>query len=195
MQKVKLSDLNILDIGNSIAFSGVIYGGPDTHYHCYLSEDVSDDVEHKLLPLSSQDWEKVIRQTDLLETEVLAKAPDGKLCKVLIRKSTRQIEQGVSWAVYHRDGYRCRYCAIQGVPMTVDHLVLWEKGGPSIAANLITACRKCNKVRSNTEFADWLKHPHYLKMSKNLSPEVQEANRRVLATLADIPVRIQERSR
>lgn len=195
MQIVRLTDLNILDIGNTLQFAGVIYAGTDTHYLAYLPGDSDPDAEVKVLDLESVDWEKVNRQTDLLETEILAKAEDGTLVKVLVRKSQRQIEQGISWRVYHRDGYRCRYCAIQGVPMTVDHLVLWEKGGPSIEANLLTACRKCNKVRGNLPYEDWLKHKHYLAVSKNLSPEVREANEAVISTLADIPVRVQQRSR
>lgn len=196
MEKISLSQINLLDIGNSLQFAGVIYAGPKEHYLCYLAEDMSDDAEHKILALSSLDWEKVIRQTDLLETEVLAKAPDGKLCKVLMRKSTRQIEQGVSWKVYHRDGYACRYCGIQGVPMTVDHApVLWEDGGPSIEDNLITACRKCNKTRGNLKFGDWLKSSYYLAKSKNLPEEIRQLNVAALQKEDDIPRRLHERSR
>lgn len=176
MNAKKLDHLNILDIGNSLQFAGVIYSGPKEHYHCYIAEDLDPEAEHKALPMSSQDWEKVICQTDLMETEVLGKSEDRKICKILIRKSTRQIKQGVSWKVYHRDNYQCRYCAIQGVPMTVDHLVLWEDGGPSIEDNLITACRKCNKTRGNMGCSDWLNSKYYLEKSKNVTEEVRASN-------------------
>jgi 5-methylcytosine-specific restriction endonuclease McrA len=80
--------------------------------------------------------------------------------------------------------------------MTVDHApITWEDGGPSIEANLVTACRKCNKTRSNTSYKDWLNHPYYKKVSQNLSPEILEANNNILATLNDIPVRLHQRSR
>ena len=196
MQRDTLAGLDLLAFGSSIHIAGVIYAGADEHYLAYLPGELDGSaIEHRVLDLDNEAWEKVVRQTDLLETEVLAQSADGKLCKVIVRKSTRQIEQGVSWKVYHRDGYRCRYCAIQGVPMTVDHLVLWEVGGPSIEANLLTACRKCNKTRGNLPYEEWLNHKHYTNVSKNLVPEVREANEAVLKTLADIPIRLHQRNR
>lgn len=194
MQKIQLKDFNLLEFGNTIQVAGVIYANSEEQYLCYFADEKPIEP-FKVLELDVADWEKIIRQTDILETEVLANSPDGKLCKIVIRKSIRQVEQGVSWKVYHRDDYRCRYCHIQGVPMTVDHLVLWEHGGPSIEANLLTACRKCNKTRGNTVYADWLNHPQYIKMSRNLPPEIKEANAAVAATLADIPVRLHQRAR
>jgi hypothetical protein len=141
-----------------------------------------------VLDMDRDDWARFIRQTDLLEVEVLAATGDNKkLAKAVIRKSQRQISQGVSWQVYKRDGYRCRYCAAEGVPMTVDHLVLWEDGGPSIPENLVTACRRCNKTRGNTEYGAWLRHPYYRKVSRGLIMAAQEANEAVLHTLAAIP--------
>ena len=61
-----------------------------------------------------------------------------KLYKAVIRKCQRNIEQGVSWNVFRRDGYACRYCGNKEVPLTVDHLVLWEESGPSTEANLVS---------------------------------------------------------
>ena len=64
----------------------------------------------KIVWEDTEDWKKVLRQTDLLETEVLALSEDGKLTKAILRKSQRQIEARISWNVFRRDGYRCRYC-------------------------------------------------------------------------------------
>jgi hypothetical protein len=194
-----LRDINLLDVGNTLSFCGVIYGDANTHYLAYLPgeiDDSVDNIEHRYLALDNADWEKIVRQTDLLETEVLAKSADGKLCKVLVRKSTRQIEQGVSWAVFHRDGYKCRYCGIQGVPMTVDHApVLWENSGPSIEANLVTACRKCNKTRGNLLYKDWLQNPYYIKVSSTLTENERKINEEVVFKEPNIPLRLHQRSR
>ncbi len=138
--------------------------------------------------MDDEDWRRFIRQTDLLETEVLSKTEHGKLAKTILRKSQRVIENRVSWEVYKRDGYRCRYCGRDGVPLTVDHLICWEQGGPSNnPGNLASSCRKCNKVRGNIPYEEWLNHEYYLKVSKNLTQEVRDLNLRTVDKLAEIP--------
>jgi 5-methylcytosine-specific restriction endonuclease McrA len=204
---MKLDDLNIHAVGNTIQLAGAIYADGETVYLVPLPDELTDEQREDLeeseglfynghptsltvLDMDRADWQRFIRQTDLLETEIMAHADENgnrKLVKALVRKSQRQISQGVSWAVYKRDGYRCRYCGAEGIPMTVDHLVLWEEGGPSIPENLVTACRKCNKVRGNTEYAAWLQHPYYRKVSRGLIMAAAEANEAVLHTLDSIP--------
>lgn len=212
----KLSDLNILSFGNTLAMAGVVFVGEGQVLLAMFPEDRGDLGAHQVdaqgnhevhfeaegllsdvhaLNLSLEDWTALLKQTDLLETEVLALASDNTLAKIVLRKSQRQIDQGVSWKVFKRDGYACRYCAIEGVPMTVDHLVLWEEGGPSTPENLLTACRKCNKTRGNTPYENWLMHPFYTKVSKNLSEGARQANRDLVQTLETIPRTLHKRSR
>jgi len=201
MRKTKLSDHPLLKFGHDIQLAGAIYSDPNDH--CYLvmfpGEAVSHETGEPMLTeveMTQDSWVELLRQTDLLETEILQKAADGKLVKAIIRKSTRQIEQGVSWAVYHRDNYRCRYCGKgEGTPLTVDHLVTWESGGPSTMENLVSACRKCNKTRGDLPYAEWLKHPHYVKVSQNLTNEQERQNVVLLGTLDKIPRRVHQRSR
>lgn len=203
---MKLRDLNLLDIGNTIQMVGAVYSGGGRLLVCFFPEDRgviapelpipvqfvptdpndSESAVH-VLDMDQEDWKAFLRQTDLLETEVLSNASDGTLAKAVMRKSARQIEQGTSWNVFRRDGYRCRYCANDKVPLTVDHVVLWEAGGPSIEANLVSACRKCNKVRGNTEYADWLRHPYYLKAAEKLDATVRQMNEDLVKTLDKIP--------
>ena len=141
------------------------------------------------------EWATLIRQTDLIEMPVKVKDQDGKLYKAILRKCQRRIEQGVAWGVYKRDGYACRYCGRDGLPLTVDHLILWEDGGPSIKENLLTACRKCNKTRGNTAYAEWLIHGYYRRVSANLTEAQREANIAIVATLDGIEHVHQQRSR
>jgi 5-methylcytosine-specific restriction endonuclease McrA len=131
----------------------------------------------------------------VLETVILEKAADGTLAKAIMRKSQRQIDNQVQWRVFRRDKYACRYCGNDACPLTVDHLVTWEDGGPSIEANLLTSCRKCNMIRDTTPYDQWLQHPRYRELSRRLSPAVQADNRALAATLADIPRVMHQRTR
>ncbi len=209
MNMARLSDINLLDVGNALQLAGAVYIGKDKVYLALFPDESGDvskgatfqsqaqgaDLELETLDMNQDDWATFIRQTDLLETEVIARSSDGTLAKVIVRKSQRQIEQGVSWKVFKRDNYECRYCGNDDTPLTVDHLVCWEAGGPSIIENLVAACRKCNKVRGDTPYAAWLQHPHYIRVSKNLSEAEREANRRLVEILGSIPLQVTKRSR
>ena len=193
---VPFSDLNLLDIGHSIQLAGAVYSGNGKMYLMLYPDEQLESQEVMVMEMTTDEWLQVIRQSDLLETEVMAKTPDGSIGKAVIRKSTRQIEQGVSWAVYRRDGMKCCYCGNDSTPLTVDHLVCWEEGGPSIEANLVTCCRRCNKARSNTAYAEWItQDPHYARVSKNLTEACRQANIALIPTLDKIPRKVHITSR
>lgn len=191
---MKLDELNMLDVGVTIGLSGAVFSDTETMYLC-MFPDQDPSLKQVVLDMDLEDWKKFLRQTDLVEVEVLTKTEDGKLAKAIMRKTQRLIEQRVSWAVFKRDNYTCRYCGKDGLPLTVDHLVLWEEGGPSIEENLVAACRKCNKTRGNMQYADWLKHPYYLKVSHDgISPWTSRENEELVSTLDKIPRRYSERA-
>lgn len=206
---MKLEDIDILAVGHTIQLAGTIWAdGDQVVYIAPLpgaltdkqldalgtaERSIGDMVQPfiQLLDMDLPDWKRFLRQTDLLEVEIFEATGDNrKVAKAIVRKSARQIAQGVSWNVYRRDGYCCRYCGADDVPLNVDHLVLWEHMGPSIEGNLVATCRKCNKVRGNTEYADWLNHQHYKRMSARLTPEQRQANIDLLPTLDSIPRRV-----
>ena len=190
-----LNDLNILDIGNTIQLVGVVYAGKGKKFTCIFPDEHLEGFEAQELKMNKEEWMRFIRQTDLLETEIVAKGSDAELVKVVVRKSTRQIEQNVSWKVFKRDEYSCRYCGLNDGPLTVDHLVCWEEGGPSTVENLVAACRACNRTRGNLKYEDWLRHPYYAKRKEKLSPFVRALNEGLVATLENIPRQIQKRAR
>lgn len=194
---MKFSDLNLLSVGDTIQMAGAIYSDEKNLYLCFFPEDFQDiSLEGlKSIEMNSSDWEAFVRQTDILETEVLAKASDGTLAKIILRKSQRQIDQVVSWKVFKRDSYTCRYCGNNNVLLTVDHLVRWEDGGPSIENNLVTACKKCNRVRGDTPYKDWIRHPYYIRTSMNISDAVRLKNENLVGTLAGIPLVVHKRTR
>jgi hypothetical protein len=201
----KLSDLNILDFGNTIQLEGAVFIGNGKLYLCLFPgshgniQDVegNDTVEivmadgtsvfAETLGMDTDEWNRLFQQTDLLETEVLTRSSDGTLAKIILRKSQRNIAQEISWKVYKRDDYKCRYCGRDDVPLTVDHLVLWEEGGPSTEANLLACCKKCNRARGNMQYADWLRSPFYRRVSQGLSMLVRQDNEALVPTLAAIP--------
>lgn len=196
MNVINFKDLNLLSIGNTIQISGMIWSGEGKSYLCFLpDEQPAHPNELVMLPMTLDEWDAVVRQSDLMETEILAQDTDGKLVKTILRKSTRQIDQAIQWKVFGRDGYYCRYCGRTGIPLSVDHVILWEEGGPSTEENLITACKKCNKTRGNMQYADWLQSPYYKKVSKDLTQETIRDNEYVLTRLDSIPRRIHMKSR
>lgn len=195
MKQLNFNDVDLLSFGNDITVGGVIYSGQGKNLICMIPNEGDLNDEFNVLDVSSDEWKQILRQTDLMETEILQAAENGELVKAIVRKSARIIEQGLSWKVYHRDGYRCRYCGKQGIPMTVDHLVLWEDGGPSIEKNLLAACRKCNKKRGSISYPDWLNHPYYKTVSEGLTPEVRQLNIELVDTLDSIPLRVHKKSR
>ena len=193
---MKLSDIKLSDVGNTIQMVGAVYAGEGHAYVCLFPEDADAATLHQhILEMDSEDWKTFLRQTDLMETEVLTQASDGTLAKAMIRKSSRTVEQVINWNCFRRDNYTCRYCGNSKIPLTVDHLVRWEEGGPSIEANMLSSCRKCNKIRGDKSYADWLKHDYYLKVSRGLTPEVRAANEAIVGTLDAIPRKLHIASR
>lgn len=192
---MKLDDLNLLSFGNTILMTGVIFEGEGKALMCFFPGENDPSNVLGRLDMDHEDWMKLIRQTDVMETEILAKAKDGSITKTFVRKSQRQIDANVSWRVWRRDNCRCRYCGRNDVALTVDHLVLWEEGGPSIESNLVSACKKCNKTRGNAQYGDWMLHPYYLKVSAALDEAGRLSNLRLLGTLDQIPKVVHQRSR
>lgn len=170
-------------VGHTIQIAGVIYND-DKHgqSNLLMLPDENLYVDRLVGFMNDEQWKKFFWQTDNLETEVA-----GKFGKIIVKKAQRQIDGRISWNVYHRDNYCCRYCGATGIPLTVDHLVLWEDGGPSIEENLVTACRKCNRIRGNMKYVDWINSQKYKSRSENLSAETKAKNNEIVHDLHKIP--------
>lgn len=138
MKEIFLSDLEFLEIGNTIQQWGCVY---------------SDGKNISL-----------VKELDVQGPE-----------KAILRKSQRQIDAVMSWRVFERDEYKCRYCG-QKKPLTIDHLDLWEDGGCTTDENLVAACKKCNKTRGRIKYKEWIESEVYAKISKSLSDDVRIKN-------------------
>lgn len=184
---MRIDEVGLLEFGHTIQMAGVAYIGNGNVYLALFPDENADGLPVINLDMNLDDWTRFLRQTDLLETEVLSKASDGTVRKAIVRKSQRQVSQGVSWRVYKRAGYKCEYCAADDVPLTVDHLIPWELNGPTIESNLACSCRKCNKTRGSLGYAEWLRHPYYLQVSSRLTAGVRAANESRSLLLDRIP--------
>ena len=187
MEKIGFNELALESIGNSHEIVGVVYGNghdkmiimiPDYNF----VEEVDGSTTWVLEP-TLEEWQMIIRQSDLKEVGVIG---EDKAKKIILRKSTRQIETSVMWEVFRRDNYTCRYCGNDKIALTVDHVVLWEEGGPSIVKNLICSCKKCNNTRGNMQYEDWLMSPQYLSRSIKLEDNGRLRNALALDLISEI---------
>ncbi len=193
----KFSEFDLTKVGQEVQLVGGIWAGEDKTFLFYfpeygptrvrLSANMSETPYPYEVEAGHEDWKALMTQSDMVETEVMLKAENGDLVKGIIRKCQRTVDQAVTWNVFRRDGFRCRYCANDKVPMTIDHLVLWEDGGPTIEANLLTSCRKCNKTRGRKTYGEWMFDRYFREVSANLSDDERVALRMIEGTLPGIP--------
>jgi hypothetical protein len=184
MKKISLSDINLLDVGNTIGLTGTIWTSNEGVSYITLLPQTSEEElgELQILKMTLEDWGKFIRQTDILETKILAE-DKGSIKKVIVRKTARLIDTHMQWRVFRRDNYTCRYTGETGIPLTVDHVDLWENGGATIEENLISCSRKANKLRGNIPYEQWINSNEYKRISQNLPEDIKQANRNVVNTL------------
>lgn len=83
---------------------------------------------------------------------------DSMVVKAVVRKASRQLDQAVAWAVYHRDNYTCVYCGKTGVPLTYDHYLAQAFGGQTTMENGRTSCRPCNKAKGHMTIEQWTEY-------------------------------------
>ena len=191
---MRLDELNIYDVGNTIQISGAIYSGNGKTFLAYLPGEKTD-LPKVELEMDQEAWLKFLHQTDVLEVEVWDGSSNPPFAKAIHRKTARQIDSKVQWAVFKRDGYSCRYCGKNDVPLTVDHLVLWEEGGPTIPENLVACCKHCNKLRGNMPYAEWLESEAYKQRSRHLALPLRDGNQALAALINHIPRMEHVRSR
>jgi hypothetical protein len=183
MKLIGLSEINLYEVGNSYMMSGVMFSSVDDCFIAVLPGEIKNMDNTKFLMMGVDDWKKFLKQTDIVETEIFTPDEKGNITKSFLRKSLRVVEAFITWNVYKRDNYTCRYCGKSGIPLSVDHVDLWEDGGVTVEDNLITACKKCNKDRGRLPYGAWLSSSIYRKLSANLTPEQKELNEKVFIDL------------
>lgn len=64
------------------------------------------------------------------------------------------VPEPLRWAVWERDGFRCRKCGIRQF-LTIDHIVPRSRGGSTTLDNLQTLCAGCNMEKGNWTQQEW----------------------------------------
>jgi hypothetical protein len=184
----KFKNMDYIKIGHEIQISGAIFSDSERSYIVNLPDE---KINQKIwnIEMSHEDWKELLRQSDIQEAYVLME-DEGNIKRAIIRKSARQIDSRVSWNVYRRDKYTCRYCGRNDVPLTIDHLILWEDGGPTIEENLVSSCRKCNHTRGNMKYEDWHNSKEYIKLSGGLDLDVVKENYLLIEKIKSIPIKL-----
>lgn len=68
----------------------------------------------------------------------------------------KAISKKIRMEVFKRDSFKCQYCgqAAPDVILEIDHIVPVSKGGDNSILNLVTACRDCNRGKSDIQLDD-----------------------------------------
>lgn len=75
---------------------------------------------------------------------------DNSIWQAICRVERGRVSNKMRFAIYQRDGHRCRKCGRQTSDLEVDHIFPISKGGKSTMDNLQTLCHRCNVAKSNT---------------------------------------------
>lgn len=57
--------------------------------------------------------------------------------------------------IFKRDRYTCHYCGKYG--NTLDHIVSASKGGLETPKNSVCCCKKCNSIKADQEYIEFIK--------------------------------------
>lgn len=75
--------------------------------------------------------------------------------------------EGLRDYIFDRDEGKCAYCGEQGID--IDHVLPYSKGGPTIRANGVVNCKRCNGAKSNRLSQETLTRGFYHLLSKGES--------------------------
>jgi 5-methylcytosine-specific restriction endonuclease McrA len=86
-----------------------------------------------------------LRQAPLIRNKEISIPADNVVLREISRPK-RTISLKLRFAVLTRDKFTCRYCgrSAPDVPLHIDHVIAYSKGGPTTVDNLVTSCRDCN---------------------------------------------------
>ena len=76
---------------------------------------------------------------------------DREIWDAICRVERGKVSNKMRFAIYERDGYRCKICGRRGnhVALEIDHIKPIAKGGKSTYDNLQTLCKRCNQEKSD----------------------------------------------
>jgi hypothetical protein len=183
--------MDLLDLGTKTFIKGFYLEGGGTSTIVLLPKEKAHYTVN-FTETTEYEYKEIVRQLDIQEAKIFSKHHGTRH---IVRRSQRNLDQRVTWKVHKRDNYTCRYCGVDGVPMSYDHVKLWENLGMNTVENGVCACVKCNQKRGNTDFKEWLKGNYYLRESINISDEVKELNNELALKYERFDNRVSKRRR
>ncbi len=78
---------------------------------------------------------------------------DNEIWQSICRVERGKITNKIRFAIYAKDGHRCRQCGSTD-NLEIDHIFPISKGGKSTYDNLQTLCHRCNAQKSNSVTVD-----------------------------------------
>lgn len=90
----------------------------------------------------------------------IVRTAEGRILDVGMPHSAPDRPPISGWAalrniVFKRDDFTCRYCGTKDAHLECDHIHPVSRGGSSDLSNLATACRRCNRSKSNLTIGEW----------------------------------------
>ena len=74
---------------------------------------------------------------------------DEQIWNAIVRVERGKVSNKLRFAIYARDGNRCRICGRKTDDLEIDHIIPIAKGGKSTYDNLQTLCHRCNKKKGD----------------------------------------------
>lgn len=74
---------------------------------------------------------------------------DEEIWKSICRVERGKVSNKLRFAIYDRDGHRCRKCGRRTDDLEIDHIIPISKGGKTTYDNLQTLCKYCNKMKGS----------------------------------------------
>ena len=75
---------------------------------------------------------------------------DEQIWSAIAKVERGKVSNKLRFAIYARDGNRCRICGRKTDDLEIDHIIPISKGGKSTYGNLQTLCHRCNKAKGDT---------------------------------------------
>ena len=147
------------DLGTAIRVVGLVLSGNDNSFVLFLpgmKAGTPTAPRSQYLELGVEEWAAVLQQLNNPEYWI---GIESCVAKEIVRKAQYQIGTAFQWQVYRRDGYACLYCGraggVDGVTLSVDHVLPVEMDGQDHMYNLAACCRDCNGRKGNRHPQEW----------------------------------------
>lgn len=129
----------------------------------YLSELPIPRETHQVIRRLSARTQDEINAVEIILNEFFSLSEEGwthKRCELEIFNSKRRppinVWKEIRVRILLRDNYTCHYCGKVGGRMECDHYIPVSRGGMSDESNLVAACYKCNRSKTNKMPEDFI---------------------------------------